>query len=503
MSGLLNIEALPGIVSLFPDVPVIDGKLALPHTPHTTIPLRAMGYKVPSSLMHYDFCGGTPFEVQRRTVEHLIENPRSYCLNSMGTGKTRAVLWAFDWLKKLGIAKKMLVVCPLSTMHFVWAAEILRAVPHLRCSVLYGEREKRLKLLDDKDVDVYIINHDGMPSIARALQARSDITVLALDELAVYRNNSQRTKLITRVAAPFPIVWGLTGAPLPTEVTDFWNQCKVITPHRVPRMFSHVRDELMIRVSNFKWAPKTGAIEKAFNYMQPSVRFTLDDIMELPEFVSQTLNTGMSNEQHRVYDELRKHAAAMVANGQITAANAGVVMGKLLQVSTGWLYDSKKQAHDLGAQARVAAIAEAVEAAPHKVIVFTNYLHSMAGLVTGLSSKGYTPHVIHGETSVKERSKIFNIFQNTSDRSPLLAHPRCISHGVTLTAADTVIWNGPPLSAETYDQANARIRRVGQSHKQLFLHLQSTSIESKVYKMLINRILTQDSFLQLLEDASW
>jgi SNF2 family DNA or RNA helicase len=503
ITGTLSIEALPGIVALFPGVPIVDGKLELEHTPRVTVPLRKMGFDVPSSVSYYDYCGGTPFDIQRRTVEHLVENPRGYCLNSMGTGKTRCVLWAFDFLRTLGIAHKMLVVCPLSTMHFVWAAEILKATPHLRWTVLYGTAAQRRKKLADPNIDVYIVNHDGLGILRKDVKARKDIDTLVLDELAVYRNNVDRTKFAAWLAEGFPIVWGLTGAPLPTEVTDFYNQCKVVTPWRVPKHFTHVRDELMYRVTDYKWVPKTGAIAKAFAYMQPSVRYTLDDILELPEFVSQTIEAAMSPDQDRVYHDLRKHCATMVATGQITAANAGVVMSKLMQASVGWLYDSKKVGHDLKAKARVMAIAQLISAAPNKVIVFTSYIHALHGLDAALRKLGFTPHVVHGGTSLVDRSKIFNLFQNTPDPSPLLAHPRCVSHGLTLTAADTVIWNGPTLSAETYDQANARIRRVGQRHKQLFLHLASTPVEKRVYQMLISRILTQDSFLSLLEDASW
>jgi SNF2 family DNA or RNA helicase len=111
--------------------------------------------------------------------------------------------------------------------------------------------------------------------------------------------------------------------------------------------------------------------------------------------------------------------------------------------------------------------------------------------------------MITGDTGPKERVGILNTFQNTDHRGPLVAYPRCISHGVTLTAADTVVWFGPPLSPEMYDQGNARIRRVGQKRKQLFIHLSSTPIEKKVYSLLTNKLLQQDALLRLLEDASW
>jgi len=82
----------------------------------------------------------------------------------------------------------------------------------------------------------------------------------------------------------------------------------------------------------------------------------------------------------------------------------------------------------------------------------------------------------------------------------LVAHPECVAHGITLTAADTIVWFGPITSNETYEQANARIRRVGQKHKQQIIHLQSTAVEKKVYRMLQNQANVQDSFLKMFAD---
>lgn len=514
-TGTLKVEATPVVRAMFPDAVLMNGFIELDHTPRTTIPLRAVGIACPASVRStYDWCGGTPFEVQVRTVELFTENPRSYCLNSMGTGKTRCVLWAFDYLKKLGLCRKMIVTCPLSTMTFVWGHEILKATPHLRWAVLYGPPDKRRKMLADPDIDVYIINHDGLRIIAEEVVKRDDIDVMVLDELAVYRNSTIRTKIAKKVADSKTIVWGLTGSPMPTAVTDIWNQCRIVTPWRVPKYFSHIRDELMYRITQFKWVAKQGAIDKAFDYMQPSVRFTLDDIMELPEaYVPPPIQTALGTEQKRIYDSLRKYAIAQIGAGEITGMNAGVVMSKLLQTSAGWLYDSKRQIYKLDGDARLQALTDIIDAAEGKVIVFVNYLHALHGVYEHLvkhaqhryggAAQHHMPHLISGDTPHKARTDIFNIFQNTDHQGPLVAFPKCISHGVTLTAADTAVWFGPPLSAEVYDQGNARIRRVGQQRKQLFAHLSSTPIEKQVYNLLTNRLMQQDSFLHLLEDASW
>ena len=467
--------------------------------------LRELGaLPYPPIRQAYDWCGGNPFEIQVRTCELMTENPRSYVLNSMGTGKTRAALWSFDYLRKQGSVHKMLVVCPLSTMSFVWGREVLQATPHLRWTVVHGTAEKRRKLLADKKVDIYVINHDGLGVVWKEIVRRTDIDVLCLDELAAYRNWTNRTEIAQKVAATKPVVWGMTGSPMPNYVTDIYQQIKTITPHRVPRHFSWLRDELMYRLSQFKWVNKVGAIERAFQYMQPAVRYTLDDVTELPEaVVPPPLSTELGENQRRIYDDLRKYATTQIAKGEINAVNAGVLMGKLLQVSAGWLYDSKRHVHQLDGEARLNALTDIIDAANNKVIVFVNYLHALHGVYDHLCAKEYTPHLVHGDTPLKERTKIFTQFQLTSHPGPLVAHPKCLSHGLTLTAADTVVWFGPPTSAETYDQANARIRRVGQKHKQLFVHLSSTPIEHRVYHLLTNRILQQDSFLHLLEDASW
>src|SRR5262245_25881164 len=161
--GSLKVEATPPVVALFPDAPVTDGHVHLEHVPSVTIPLRAVGVAVPPSIRTtYDWCGDVPFEIQIRSCELLTENPRSYLLNSMGTGKTAAALWAFDYLRKLKSVNKMLVVCTISGMTFTWGHEIMKRTPHLRWAVLHGTKKKRLKMLDDDGVDVYIINHDGL-----------------------------------------------------------------------------------------------------------------------------------------------------------------------------------------------------------------------------------------------------------------------------------------------------------------------------------------------------
>ena len=136
------------------------------------------------------------------------------------------------------------------------------------------------------------------------------------------------------------------------------------------------------------------------------------------------------------------------------------------------------------------------------MLVFAPFKHALRGISAAFTSEGIEHATVSGDTSANERAQIFNAFQNTTKYKVLLAHPQCLAHGITLTAADTVIWFAPVTSLEIYEQACARIRRVGQKHKQLFLHLQSTPVERRIYALLQRKQKVQEKFLELFEEAS-
>jgi len=460
-----------------------------------------MGYDVPSPILtHYDWNGGKPFLSQRSTAAMLSLEQRAFVLNGMGTGKTKAALWAFDYLRSNGVCGKMLVSAPLSTLTFTWAKEIFATVPHYKCAVLHGTRNKRLELLES-DADIYIINHDGHRVILNELIERKDINVLVIDELAVFRNGmASRNKAMKRLTDRMDWVWGMTGSPIPTSPTDAWAQARLITPNRVPKYFGRFREELMLKNGPFKWIPKSDAVEKAFAALQPAVRFTLDDVVELPESIERYIDIAMGPKQEKIYRALMTQCYVAVQNHEITAANAGAVMMKLLQVSTGWVYSKHRDIVTLDNGARLQTLLDSIESTDRKVLVFAPFKHALAGISAALTFGGYEHAVIDGDTPATKRAETFNLFQNTDKYRVLLAHPQCLAHGITLTAADTVIWFAPVMSLEIYDQANHRIRRVGQTHKQLILHLQSTPVEKKIYKMLQNKQKVQDKLLKLFED---
>jgi SNF2 family DNA or RNA helicase len=500
---MLVVPPEPGALSMFPTAPALpDGKIVVPHGMRETLMLRHLGFKVPNPfLYYYDWRGGSPFAVQRASLAMLTENPRAYLLNDMGTGKTKTALWAWDALNRAGLAKKLLVVAPLSTLNFVWARECFATLPGRRVQVLHGTKQQRLDRLAS-DADIYIINHDGLKVVESQLWTRADIDTLVLDELAVYRNNSDRSKRMRKFAKRFAIVWGMTGAPMPNEPTDIWGQCMIITPGRVPAYRSHMRDMLMQRKSQYIWVPKHDAVQRAFQIMQPSVRYSLDDVVELPPLISRTIDVPLSAEQDKTYKRVANAMQAMIKGKQINALNAGAAMSKLLQIAGGWVYSQNPEFVRLDAAPRIVGLIDLINSAAHKVIVAVPYRHMIEGIskIFNMPKIEIEHCMVHGDT--KDRDNIFNLFQNTDKYRVMLVHPQTVSHGITLTAADTVIWYVPITSLETYDQLNRRITRVGQTHKQQILHMQATPIEKRIYGLLRQHQKMQNLFLDLVEEAT-
>lgn len=494
--------------TLFPEAKILQHpqtgeQIVIKHGLAEYVVLRRLGYHVPNPILsYYDWAGGTPFQVQKVTTSMLTANARGFVLNDMGTGKTKTALWSWDALYKDGYCKKMLVVAPRSTLWFVWANEIFATLPHRSCAILHGSKKKRLDLLNT-DADIFVINHDGVSVIHKELLAKvaaGEINVLVIDELAVYRNKNSRSETMRKFADKFEWVWGMTGSPMPHEPTDVWQQCRIVTPWRVPRYFGGARELLMKPVGNNIWVPKETAVDQAYEWMQPAVRFSLDDVTELPETVTREIMVPLGPKQTYAYNTMVKHYQIGVENHVITAANAAVAAGKLLQIAGGWVYAKNGDTVKLDGDSRLSTLADLVLGNSHKVIVFAPYRHMVEGIYAYLMEAGFDVCMVHGDTT--HRDQIFNAFQNTTKYKVMVAHPACMAHGITLTAANMEIWFGPIASYETYEQACARIRRTGQAHRQSIIHLFGSPVERKIYRLLKNRAIKQEALLTLFEDAT-
>ena len=504
---------------------IVNGKqfVAVPHKLDEVRVLKNLGMSPPSPIRyHYNWSGSyAPFKAQMDTAEFLTLHPRAYVLNEMGTGKTMAALWAYDYLRSLGQVHKMLVICPLSTMERTWADEIFKHFPHLDYQVLYGDRKKRLALLQ-QDADVYIINHDGLQIIVNDLAKRPDIDIIVPDEIAQAGRNAStdRWKMLNQVINKHVDgkrwCWGVTGTPTPNAPTDAWAQCRLVTPSTVPAYYGRFKDLVMKQVNNFLWIPRPNAMEKVFEAMQPSIRFSRAECMDLPPFVFQTRHVNMTSEQSSAYKDMLTKLKFAAANGEVLAVNEAVKASKLVQIACGAAYDVDGNTVELDAGPRIDVVKEIVDEAEGKVIVFVPFVSAInkvyEELVAHLEGKVNATALrlqglksgkvekIYGEVSKNERDRIFGAFQHDPDLRVIVAQPAAMSHGLTLTAANTIIWYAPIFSNDIYDQACARITRPGQTKAQLIVNIEGCPIEQKTYDRLRNKQKMQGILLSMVED---
>ena len=463
--------------------------------------LRNLGFKAPSpALSRYDFCGGHPFESQLATVDLCTIARRAYVLSEMGVGKSRAVAWSYDYLRREGLVKKLLIVAPLSTLTTVWQNELFECFHHLKAVVLHGTAKRREQLLS-VDADVYIINFDGVQVLHNALWKRTDINAIIIDELASYRNSrAERWKFLQPLEKRAEYAWGLSGAPTPNAPTDAYGQAKLLTPETAGSSFKAFKDKTMRQVSSFTWVEKPEAKAIVHQTLQPSVRFTRDQCLDLPPTIYTTITCDPGPAANKAYKQMHDSYAAELRGREISAANAGVKLSKLLQVSAGFMYDANGKAIFVGGADRCRQIIDVIEGSLGKVIVFANFKY-MVALLSGVLSKKYTVGTIHGDVPKSQRDLIFSQFQRESNPKVIVAHSQTMSHGLTLTAASTIIWASPTMSLEQYEQANARITRSGQQKNTLICNIAATRAEELVYSRLKKRGNLQDAILDLFETA--
>lgn len=477
--------------------------VTLPHDTEHTKYLKNIGIVVPAPIAAQYQWPGTPFESQRTTAELLTLEPRAYVLSDMGVGKTRAALFAYDFLRQRGEVKRMLIVAPLSTLTTVWAKEAFDVCPQYSVEVIHGTTTKRKKLLASKP-DIAVINHDGVETVLGSLVADRDIDVVVIDELAVLRNQrTNRWKAHKTLVESRKYAWGLTGSPTPNAPTDAWGQAKLMTPWTVPKYFGQFREQCMYKITQFKWVNRPQANDEVFRVMQPAVRFTREDVItQLPPTTRTDRPVQLSKDQTMAYRDIMQEYYTEYGQNAITAANEGVKLSKLLQVSLGVVYSDDGSVVTFKNTFRNKELENIVNSTTRKVLVFVPYKNVIPGIVDHLNSIGITNEVITGDTPKRNRDIVINNFRNTPDPRIIVAHPGTMAHGLTLVEADTIVWYGPITSAEIYDQANARITRPGQKFNTLIVHMYATKAEQQVYYRLANKLRVQGVLLDMFKEQT-
>jgi len=257
----------------------------------------------------------------------------------------------------------------------------------------------------------------------------------------------------------------------------------------------------MNKVSMFKWLPKADAQEKIHTALQPAIRYTKAQCLDLPPVITETREVPLTPQQRKYYAMLRDQMLVKAAGETITAVNAAAEVNKLLQISAGAAYTDNAEVVEFDCSPRLSVLMEALEETDRKVLVFAPYRHSIDTISMHLTQNNISCEQVHGDVSPSKRTRIFRQFQEEDNPRVLVIQPQAASHGVTLTAADTVVFWGPVMSTETYIQCCARSDRKGQdSDKVTVIHIQGSDIERRMFKRLAERVEDNNMLVKLYEE---
>ena len=445
-----------------------------------------------------------PFNHQKDTASFLSLRHRAFCFNEAGTGKTGAAIWAADYLMNLGLVKRVLVICPLSIMHSAWQADIFKTAMHRTCGIAHGTALKRQKVIESS-YEFVVINFDGVHTVFNDIY-KANFDLIIVDEANAYKTTTtRRWKTLAKLLRPETRLWMMTGTPAAQSPVDAFGLARLITPDRVPKYSGAWRDRVMNQISRFKWIPKSNATEQVHKALQPAIRFTKKDCLDLPEVVYQTRDIPLCAQTQKYYNALKKQLLIEAAGEQISAVNAAASLNKLLQISGGAVYTDKREVVEFDIRPRLTALEEVVAETLNKVVVFVPFIHTIDVVSKFLSNNGVTSEIIQGSVSPGQRSETIKRFQEQTDPRVLIIQPQSAAHGITLTAADTVVFWSPVMSVETYLQCIARIDRVGQKNSMTVVHLQGSDVERKMYGMLQGKVDSHqklvDLYKQELEDG--
>lgn len=440
--------------------------------------------------------GFTPFAHQKVTAEFLAGQRKAFCFNEQGTGKTASVIWAVDYLMTLGLVKRVLVICPLSIMKSAWQADLFKFAIHRRVAVAYGSAKKRKEIVE-AGAEFVIVNFDGVGIIKKQIMD-GGFDLIVVDEASAYKNaQTMRWKDLRDLTRAIKGLWMLTGTPAAQSPVDAYGLAKLVNPSGVPMFFGQFRDKVMNKVSMYRWIPKPDASQIVHTILQPAIRFEKKQCLDLPPVTFTEREAPMTPQQRSFYKRLKDEMLIEAAGEEVSAVNAAVKINKLLQIACGSVYTDSHEVVDFDVSNRLNVVQEVIEEASNKVLVFVPFTHSIEVLAKHLTKHGITCDVINGDVSVNRRADIVQRFQGQPDPKVLIIQPMAASHGLTLTAADTIIWYAPCVSVETYLQANARIDRPGQVNPMTIVHITGSQVETRMYSLLRGNIANHQQVIDL------
>lgn len=454
----------------------------------------------------------TPDPHQAYSLKHAAKNNAVLDFSDAGTGKTPVALWHYAMRRAAG-GGCALVLCPRTLMTNVWGNSVHKFTPNLTYSIATAENREAAF---NEDVDIYITNIDAAKWLAkqppRFFQRFTD---LIIDESSAFKHHtSMRSKAVAKIRKHFKRVRLMTGTPATNSITDVWHQAYIADGgKRLGNSFYAFRNSVSVptqvgrSAQAIRWDDKEGAEEAVFDLLADiTVRHNFDEVVTTPGRSIYTVPFTMNTKHAKAYYEMEKQQFLLYKKkqemGTVSAVHAASVRQKLLQIASGAVYadgggrdDRPTAVLDTG---RYELVMDLAAESPHALVMFL-WRHQRDLLVAEADKRGLNYVVIDGSTPDRVRSQIEADYQ-AGKYDVVIAHPKTVAHGLTLTRGNTTIWASPTDDTEWFKQGNRRQTRRGQTQKtRVVTVIADGTVDQLAYDNCVGKGEREDALLNLFE----
>jgi len=431
-----------------------------------------------------------PHDYQKIATNKILDNKKFAIFLEMGLGKTVITLTAISELVKRKEIQKVLVIAPLRVAQNVWDTEIRKwkHTMHLTSVKVIGTPKQRLNALKS-EVEVYITNRENVAWISPKIGKTIKFDMLVIDELSSFKSHeSKRFIALSKIRKKFKRIVGLTGTPAPNGLIDLWSQIFLLDGGiALEPNFYFYRSKYFNKIGRFKYTIKKGMSDKIYDKIKHiSMSMKSVDHIKLPNKLIIERHVEMNDDEYKYYDTMEDRMIFHFNDKNVVAQNSIVLIGKLLQLANGAIYDDKKYVihfHDR----KLDELSQIFDAVNDNIIVFYTFKHDKDRILNKFPFA----------RELKTNQDILD--WNNKKIEMLIAHPAAVGHGLNLQqGGSTVVWFGLTWSLELYEQGNARVHRQGQKNIVKIYHiLCEDTVDKFVMKCLKNKSMTQE----LLMDA--
>lgn len=437
---------------------------------------------------------------QDLAADFLYESDRAMILAPVGAGKTALTLVAMRDALRDKVARRFLVVAPKRVAEHVWPVEVKKWTPSLSLSVAVGTPSQRLAALQAA-VPIVVATYDNLQWLA---EQTLDFDAVVFDELTRLKNPSgKRFKAFLKVLDAMKIRWGLTGSFTSNGLEDVFGQCKVIDQNLLGRSKGAFLQQYFhcINRDYGQWEPRADALPQVMQRIEPAT-FVLEPGEyrdKLPPLHTVEMRCTMEMTQ---YKAMKRDFMVEFPNAQAVAANAGVVTGKLQQMASGFVYDTRTTPSDR--PGKFTTSKSAVWFSRHKfellddllaenqhtnTIIAYQYQEELAELI-----RRYPYAVTLNDVQAIER-------WNKGKIELLLVHPKSAGHGLNLQYGGChMVFLSLPWSLELYEQTIGRLHRSGQTRDVwVYLILTEDTVDEKIYAALHDKKSLSDLAMEALK----